>query len=941
MFRVYGSASSQQAKDYFSSELSQGDYYFGAQEIVGQWGGKAADMLGLSGAVTQEAFNQLVDNIDPRTGERLTSHNKGNRRPGYDLTFNAPKSLSILYEYSKDERLLEAFRDAVHSTMESVEEAMHVRVRKDGLDEDRQTGNLVYGSFEHYTARPVEELAPDPQLHMHCFVMNASYDDVEGKWKAGQFGEIKRDAPYYEAIFHSHLTDRLSKLGLDIEKDGKFWTIDGIDRDTVEKFSNRTIQIEEYAREQNIISAKAKDVIAAKTRGAKVGEISREALRDVWWDRLDQKERQVLDKLSGFNPDDGSDNSASSRFTLAEKYLDYAIDHQLERQSVVPLTRLKETALREGFGQIDLDDLEMAIEARDDLITVNKNGRTFATTKQILKEEKFIIDFTVRGYGQERKLNDNYEIGKVTDYEKNTEFDLSEEQKNTVHHLLESRHRVQAVQGKAGVGKTTMMASLIDGIEAGGSGAAILAPTSDAAYDTLREDGKKYRNDTMQNAQTLAMFFRDKKLMEEHRGKTLIVDEAGLMSVRDMDALFTVASAFNNRIILVGDTSQHNSVMRGDAFRILQQEADLETLTLENIRRQNGEYKIAVSDLSKGDILKGFDRLDKLEAITEETDDEARYRTLADKYADYTAKDETTLTVAPTHAEGKKATEAIRHALKERGQIKKDERTTTRYRNLQLTEGERGSRHNFKAGQMIRYQQNAKGNIKRGSQFTISKLDKENVWIKDGNGEEKILDRSQAKHFNVYEKQSIELAKGDQIRITEGGKSKDGKRLNNGAIYKVDKVLQNGDVQLENGRILDGEQGNINYGYVTTSYASQGKTVKHVLIAQSTESGGATSAEQFYVSVSRGQQTVEIFTDNKEELREQIQRSHQRLSATELTKDQPTISREKQEEINRMVLITHKDQHRRYAQNQANDSPSNDSWQDRVRKNEGWGLGRD
>ena len=114
--------------------------------------------------------------------------------------------------------------------------------------------------------------------------------------------------------------------------------------------------------------------------------------------------------------------------------------------------------------------------------------------------------------------------------------------------------------------------------------------------------------------------------MEENRGKTLIVDEAGLMSVRDMDALFTVASAFNNRIILVGDTSQHNSVMRGDAFRILQQEADLETLTLENIRRQNGEYKIAVSDLSKGDILKGFDRLDKLEAITEETDDEARYR---------------------------------------------------------------------------------------------------------------------------------------------------------------------------------------------------------------------------------------------------------------------------------------------------------------------------
>lgn len=84
----------------------------------------------------------------------------------------------------------------------------------------------------------------------------------------------------------------------------------------------------------------------AKLRGAKVGEISREALRDVWWDRLDDDERDALDKLSGFDPDDGSNKSALTRFALAENYLDYALKHQLERQSVVPLTRLKETALR-------------------------------------------------------------------------------------------------------------------------------------------------------------------------------------------------------------------------------------------------------------------------------------------------------------------------------------------------------------------------------------------------------------------------------------------------------------------------------------------------------------------------------------------------------------------------------------------------------------------
>lgn len=942
MLRVYQSANAKQAKDYFNMELTQGDYYFDQQQVVGQWGGKAAAMLGLSGEVSQEAFNQLVDNIDPRNGERLTSHNKGNRRPGYDLTFNAPKSLSMLYEYSQDERLLKAFRSAVHDTMGEIEKAMHVRVRKDGLDEDRKTGNLVYGSFEHYTARPVEDAAPDPHLHMHCFVMNASYDDVEGKWKAGQFGEIKRDAPYYEALFHSHLSGALAKLGLDIEKDGKFWTIDGIDRETIDKFSNRTAQIEEAAREKNIIDAKAKDLLAAQTRGDKVHGLSRKALRDVWWNRLDENELEVLDKLCSFQSDDSASDEIQRRDLLAESYVDYALNHNLERQSVTPTTRLKETALREGFGKVGIDDIQTALTARDDLITINQKGREFATTKQVLKEEQDIINFTTNGYSTQEKLNADYHIPIVKDYRKNEEFELSDEQKNAVTDILESRHRVMAVQGKAGVGKTTMMASLIQGIKSGGGNALVLAPTADAANNTLRDDGEVYHCEAMQEAQTLAMFFTNKESWEENRGNTIIVDEAGLMGVGDMHSLFAIANHFDNRVVLVGDTGQHNSVARGDAFRILQEEAGLETLTLENIRRQKGKYKFAVDAISKGDLTGGFDRLDKLEAITEETDDEVRYRTLAEKYADYVDRKESTLTVAPTHAEGKRVNDEIRRSLKERGHIKEDDRNVTRYRNLQLTDAELGSRHSYKVGQMIRYQQNAKGNIKRGSQFTVSKVNKENVWITDGSGAEKILDRSQAKHFNVYEKQQLTLAAGDKIRITEGGKSKDGKRLINGSIYHVKNIQKNGDIELGNGMVLDGEQGNITHGYVTTSYASQGKTVKHVMIAQSTDYGGAASAEQFYVSVSRGKKSVEIFTDDKKELREQIQRSHQRLSAIGLLKNQPDTDKANKEHADFIATRTAMVKQGLLQPNfMPVPPPVNDSWQDRVRKNEGRGLARE
>ncbi|WP_018276008.1 MobF family relaxase [Teredinibacter turnerae] len=934
MLRVYQSASSTQAKSYFAKELSQGDYYFGEQEIAGQWGGKAATLLGLSGEATQAEFNQLVDNIHPQTGEQLTAHTKANRRPGYDLTFNVPKSLSVLYEYSKDERLLEAFRASVHSTMQEIEEAMQVRVRKNGADENRTTGNLVYAAFEHYTARPVEGAAPDPQLHMHCFVQNASFDPVENQWKAVQLGDIKRDAPYYEALFHSHLTERLSAMGLAIEKDGKFWNIAGLEKESLTKFSSRTQEIEAAAAEKNITSPEAKDRLGAQLRSAKIEGLTREQLRHIWWDRLEDNERETLDRLSAFQPTGGDGGGRSAN---AKRYLAYALETHLERQSVVPLTRLKETMLREGFGETAIADVNAALAEHQELITIPLNGRMMASTKSVLHEEQDIIDFTRNGYGTCAKINEGYAVPKVVDQVAGVSFELSEEQKEAVTSILESHHRVMAVQGKAGVGKTTMMASLIHGMEQGSEGAVVLAPTADAAYDTLRTDGEHYGSAPMKDAQTLARFFTDKEAWEAHRGKTLIVDEAGLMSVGDMHNLFAIANRFDNRVVLVGDTGQHNSVVRGDAFRILQQEAGLETLQLEHIRRQKGAYRQAVRQVAFGNLEAGFNRLDELGAITEESDSDTRYKQLATSFVRHVNNDASVLTVAPTHAEGKRVTEAIREELKAQGALRGEAHQLSRYHNLQLTEAERGNVRSYQPGQMVRFQQNARGGIKRGTQFTVSRIEGEQVFVKSAHGQEQLLDKSLAKHYSLYEKRDIEINSGDRIRITEGGKSKDGRRINNGAIYQVKRVESNGDLLLENGRVLDASQGNFNHGYVTTSHASQGKTVQHVLIAQSTEFSGASSHEQFYVSVSRGKQSVEIYTDDKTLLREQVKSSHQRVSATELTKNQPDIDARKREDLQRMsVLASLAHRGGKFVQgwNPFKRAPdaANDSWRERMRQ---------
>src|ERR1700722_12289153 len=118
MLRVIASRN---AKEYFKQSLSKEDYYSEGQEIRGEWQGIGANTLGLSGAVNQPAFDALCDKKRPGIGERLTQRNKGNRIVGYDFNFHCPKSVSVVYELTKDERILGAFKDSVNQTMREVE----------------------------------------------------------------------------------------------------------------------------------------------------------------------------------------------------------------------------------------------------------------------------------------------------------------------------------------------------------------------------------------------------------------------------------------------------------------------------------------------------------------------------------------------------------------------------------------------------------------------------------------------------------------------------------------------------------------------------------------------------------------------------------------------------------------------------------------------------
>src|SRR3984957_9610040 len=172
MLRITQQNSAKDAKGYYATA----DYYSEGQELVGSWGGKGASRLGLEGMVDKFSFDRLCDNLDPKTGKTLTVRTRAERRVGYDFTFSVPKSVSLLYGRTGDHHILDAFRSSVNETMREMEGEMKTRVRIGSQDDDRVTGNMVWGEFIHTTSRPVDGI-PDPQLHSHVFVFNSTSDE--------------------------------------------------------------------------------------------------------------------------------------------------------------------------------------------------------------------------------------------------------------------------------------------------------------------------------------------------------------------------------------------------------------------------------------------------------------------------------------------------------------------------------------------------------------------------------------------------------------------------------------------------------------------------------------------------------------------------------------------------------------------------------------------
>lgn len=881
MLRIHTIESSDAAQTYFL-QSERADYYRGSPEKPGIWDGKGAQLLGLKGVVSETDFAALCNNQNPQTKKQLTKRQNKQRRVAFDFNLHPPKSVSQMHAITGDKQIQLAVEKAVTETMQQIEKDMATRVRKEGGGTDRNTGNMIWAKFTHLLTRPVEDaegrLVPDPHLHCHCVCFNATFDEQENCWKASQIGDIKRDAPYYEACFHNRLIRALKDLGYGIDiTDGK-WEIQGVPKTAINKFSNRSDVIDEARQKKEAklgrkLTEKEAAELGQQTRHLKkdAEAMSPHELRQVWMDRLNDEERQSIAHAYR----DARHSRLANRYQkrppenalLTKHMVNHSVQHHFERASVMDRRRLLTDAIKLAYGEVSHESIERTLDESNVLI-YREHNRTWITTPEVLAEEKTFIEFARKGRHACKPF--------VRDADQFLAKGLSDQQTLAMRHILQSRDRVTAIRGKAGTGKTTMMNATIEALEGADHTVRCFAPTSDAT-SVLIEEGQE-------ESKTVQKLLLNEQLRQELSGCVLWIDEAGLLSSKQMSKLAELARKHDWRLIFSGDVGQHNAVERGDALRILEAHGGVKPAELDQIFRQKDPvYNDAVRALAGGEIDRAFDKFEVLDAIHAYSDVD-RPKRAAEAYFRSLDAGRSALCVSPTHAEGQQITVYIRMMMEATKKLTGPEHTYTRLKSLNLTEAQRRDNKTYQTGMVI--QAHARmGRLNKDFRGKVVSVEEDTVKVQDVEGRTHALALSYAEKFSVFEEKEIELMAGDRIRISRNGQTKEGKQLDNGSLHTVQAIKANGDLVLGKEMTLPADYAHLAHGYCVTSHASQGKTVDDVIICESSMSFPAASLEQFYVSASRGRQRLRIFTDDKQALKDAIRRTCSRKAASDIQWD--------------------------------------------------------
>ena len=896
------------------------------------WRGRGAEVLGLSGAVDPDAFKEVLEGKVPG-GMRLGRIDRDgiiHHRPGRDVTFSAPKSVSLVGLVGSDARVVDAHDRAVKRTLAWLERhAVETRLS------DPQTGQMVragdqktvVATFRHDTSRNL-----DPQLHTHAVLANMVQGE-DGKWRTMANESLYRRQKLIGMVYRNELAQGLKSLGYGIEKshaDGRF-EIAGVSREVIEAFSTRRAEIEAAMAERGLgkpaDNQRLAERAALMTRAHK-RDMDKAALVSNWkaqatemgfepdkvieqsQERIEKgpranRDREPVSEVNGTPASAGHDIGERDRGTSqtelqfnepAADAVDWAASHLAERQAVFSRTDLLTAALAWRPGEVAVDAAERAIGALEGRGRLHRapalKGGDGMTTDRTLADERESIELMRGGQSRGRRIMRSWIV-----QARLHRGPLTAGQKEAVKLILSAKDRVVGVQGYAGTGKTFMLRRTKALADKNGFRMVGLAPSASAVKTLAGEAG--IESETLQRflarnagiAEGRLTRKGAKALRGAFRKTVLVVDEGSLASTVQTRDLLRIATALRiPRVVLVGDEKQLDAVDAGKAFSQLQR-AGMQTATMDEILRQRDpDLKAAVEASLAGEIEKAFGKLG--DNVAEVKPDNiagavaARWLKLSPEMRERTG------VMAPSHGLRQQINDHIRERLAREGRIHGAAYRGERLVSHGYTRAEKGLAANYSPGNVVAFHRPYKRlGVAKGDERRVTGVDHgtRTVLLEGPDGEHRAWDPSQVAGnrggSEVYRSEEIELRAGDRIRWT---RNYAGLGLVNSRTADVLSV-ERGRVsfRLEDGRTMeldrdDSALRHLDHAWAATVHAFQGRTVDNVIAAMEANHPHLTTQKSFYVEISRARDKAELVTDNAARLRQQLElATGERISALE------------------------------------------------------------
>jgi conjugative relaxase-like TrwC/TraI family protein len=880
-----GALTAARAETYYEEKYSQDDYYTEKQRVVGNWFGRGAGDLGLSGEIAAEDFRAVLRGLRPASGEVLVHKANGydDRRAGWDATFNAPKSVSIQGLVGDDHRLIEAHGKAVSRALVELEQ--YALSRRRGGSEWVVTGNVVAARFDHIAARPASGVedgyGPDPHLHTHVVIANMTRRP-DGEWRGLDPIEIYRAQAFATAVYRSELARQVQQLGYEIRvagHDGR-WELAGYTREQVMAFSRRRQDIERTLAREGLAGAGAAQNVAHRTRLSK-DHRDEESLKAEWRSRAQQYGIDVERHMSQSR---GRGPLQQPHPEKAEEAVRHGIDENSEREAIIDRRALEAIALQHAMGSVQLDHI------RTESRRFERDGRLIAvgdavdspqgayTTREMIALERENIVMMAAGRGKATAIGLSGEVRRWA-----SERQLQPDQTDVAELTLASTDWLTSIEGRAGAAKTTTVGAIREFAEDHGYEVRGFAPTT-RAVKSLSEAGV--------SARTVASLLEDRSSVAEAK-QIWIVDESSLLPTRQVNRLLHKASEESvARIIFVGDQGQHHAIEAGRPIHQMQ-EAGMLVARLDTIRRQRDiELRAAVTLASTGEIAESLAILERRGDIREIADVAQRRKAIAQEYLAAHEAGQRVLVVSPANEERRELNQEIRATLIVRGHVDAHGSEQTILVNRNLPGVQRALAYNYQEGDVIRFTRGSKQfDIAKGSYVRVKAVDRDQNLLAVQSDTGRRVEYNPVRLFGVevFREEQRVLSLGDRIQFRAPEKAL---AIANGEFATIKAIdSRRAELRLDNGRELSAALArlrHIDHGYASTSHSAQGATVDRVIVDIDTLlSPELVNRKQFYVSISRARNSLAIYTNDRRGLGHAANRSREKSMALELSSAVP------------------------------------------------------